>query len=100
MRRADLVRMICETVIAANPTIAAVDVDQTSSLSDQLGLDSVQFEKMIAAIKERVVDINLTPWCIRANRPGEDTISSLVDYIESRLASASPASIKVGKKSP
>jgi len=46
-----------------------------------------------------VADIEFTPWYIKASRRGHDTVGSLVDFIDERLA-AMPSALRAPRTAP
>ena len=62
-----------------------------SSLTYDLGMDSLHLESLIAGLKEQVAEMEFTPWYVKASRRGYDTVGSLVDYIEERVVALQAA---------
>lgn len=88
MDRSRIFSFIQKSILSINPEVSPDDVSESSSLTQDLSFDSLRLEMLISSIKEELLDTEFTPWYVRASRRGEDTVSSLIDFIQ--RASARP----------
>ena len=88
MDRSQVFSFIRQSISSINQEVGLDDVSESCSLTQDLGFDSLRLEMLITSIKDGLLDTEFTPWYVRASRRGEDTISSLIDFI--LRASAGP----------
>ncbi|ATB28939.1 acyl carrier protein [Melittangium boletus] len=86
MHRQEILDHVRNIVLGTNTGLFPDDVAEFASMTYDLGMDSFHLESMISRLKEEVADIEFTPWYIKASRRGHDTVGSLVDFIDERLA--------------
>lgn len=94
MIRQQLLEQVQNLILAQNTCLFPDDVEESASLTYDLGMDSLHLELLISGIKEQVADLEFTPWYIKAARHGQDTVGGLVDYIEERWSQAAARSVK------
>lgn len=73
------------------PAMKRDELREDASLSGEIGFDSIQLEELITHIKLQIADIDFTPWYVQVTRNGNDTIGSLVEYVERH-----PEKIRIG----
>ena len=56
-------------------------VRSESSLTADLGLDSMDLVELSTRLSSEYAVVDLTPWLSRALQPGADTVGSLATYI-------------------
>lgn len=88
MTRQQLLEEVRNLILAQNPCLFPDDVGEAASLTYDLGMDSLHLECLISSIKDGIIELEFTPWYIRAARHGADTVGGLVDYIDERQALA------------
>ncbi len=91
MHRQEILDHVRNIILATNNGLYPDDVSEFASMTYDLGMDSFHLESMISRLKDVVADIEFTPWYVKASRRGHDTVGSLVDFIDERLASLAPA---------
>jgi acyl carrier protein len=75
--------LIALEVTRIRPQLATEDLPLQASLTQDIGLDSLDLEQLFAFIKTHVVDVDLTPWLLSAARKGSDSLASLADFLAS-----------------
>ncbi|HYO51718.1 hypothetical protein [Archangium sp.] len=91
MHRQEILDHVRNLILTINNGLYPDDVSEFASMTYDLGMDSFHLESMISRLKDEVADIEFTPWYIKASRRGHDTVGSLVDFIDERLPSGTPA---------
>ncbi|WP_309895228.1 hypothetical protein [Archangium sp.] len=91
MHRQEILDHVRNIILATNNGLYPDDVSEFASMTYDLGMDSFHLESMISRLKDEVANIEFTPWYVKASRRGHDTVGSLVDFIDERLASLAPA---------
>ncbi|XXF77613.1 acyl carrier protein [Myxococcaceae bacterium GXIMD 01537] len=94
MTRQQLLEEVRNLILAQNSCLFPDEVGESASLTYDLGMDSLHLEQLISGIKEQIVELEFTPWYIRAARHGQDTVGGLVDYIDERQALAPARSVR------
>lgn len=85
----DQLTSLCLTELAAvAPELDRSTISATSSLTDELMLDSFVLATFIEKLEQKFSDVDMTPWFMTATRGGQDTIEGLVDFILAARASA------------
>ena len=78
----DLANQVLATLIKIAPDVDPLTVDRARPLVDQLDLDSIDYQSLLASLsKEHAIEIR------EADIPTLRSIDDLVDYIEKRRAS-------------
>jgi len=86
MCRQELLDRIRILLVRLNGSLDAdMDLPESASLVQDLGLDSFALESLFSSIRDQVLDCEFTPWFVCACRRGEDTVASLVDYLLMQL---------------
>lgn len=88
MDRSHVFSFVRQIISSISQEVGPDDVKESSSLTQDLGFDSLRLEMLITSIKDGLLDTEFTPWYVRASRRGEDTVASLIDFI--LRASAGP----------
>ncbi len=84
MKRPQILSFVRQSILSINPDLSPDDISESSSLTQDLSFDSLRLEALIASLKEELCNLEFTPWYVRASRRGQDTIGSLVDFIQER----------------
>lgn len=84
MERSQIFSCVCQSILSINESLTREDISESSSLTQDLGLDSFRLELLIAKLKEELLDTEYTPWYVRASRRGQDTVCGLIDFIHER----------------
>ncbi|WNG21114.1 acyl carrier protein [Cystobacter fuscus] len=84
MHRQEILDHVRNIILATHTGLYPDDVNEFSSMTYDLGMDSFHLESMISRLKDEVANIEFTPWYIKASRRGHDTVGSLVDFIDER----------------
>jgi hypothetical protein len=69
------------TVLQVQDGLSRDQVVASASLFQDLGFDSLAFEKLIATIETTLLGKDLTEWYMRAASHGEDTFGSLIEFL-------------------
>jgi len=86
MSRQELLDRVRNLLLTLNGQVDAYDdLSESASLIQDLGLDSFALESLFSSIRDEILDVEFTPWFVRASRRGEDTVASLVDYVMEQL---------------
>ncbi len=93
MHRQEILDHVRNIILATHGGLFPDDVAEFASMTYDLGMDSFHLESMISRLKEEVADIEFTPWYIKASRRGNDTVGSLVDFIDERMPRTEPAQL-------
>jgi len=80
--------LITAELVRIRPHLGAAELSPDASLTQDLGLDSLDLEQLFAFIKSNVADLDLTPWFLSAARRGSDSLASLARFVAA--ASAQP----------
>lgn len=99
MTRQEILQIVYKLILETNSALTVRDVAESASLMSDLGMDSFCLESLISRTREEVADIEFTPWYVRAARHGQDTVSSLVDYVVERQHQAR-ATKRPGSRAP
>ncbi|HEX8818714.1 MAG TPA: hypothetical protein VF794_02210 [Archangium sp.] len=91
MHRQEILDHVRNIILATNNGLYPDDVSEFASMTYDLGMDSFHLESMISRLKDEVADIEFTPWYVKASRRGHDTVGSLVDFIDERVAQLASA---------
>ncbi|MEV4247542.1 acyl carrier protein [Streptosporangium canum] len=83
--RQQISEQVRQLILAQRISAEIREVPESASLTYDLGLDSLQLASLIAAIKEKIADMEFTPWYVDSGRNGQDTVGGLVDYIAERV---------------
>lgn len=84
MERPQILCFVRQSILSINQDLGPDDVKESSSLTQDLSFDSLRIESLIASLKEGLGSLEFTPWYVRASRRGQDTIGSLIDFIQER----------------
>jgi acyl carrier protein len=76
-----LVAMLSAELVRIRPHLADSEISIETSLTQDLGLDSLDLEQLFAFIKANVADVDLTPWLLAAARRGSDSLDSLATFL-------------------
>lgn len=97
MHRQEILDHVRNIILATHTGLYPDDVNEFSSMTYDLGMDSFHLESMISRLKDEVANIEFTPWYIKASRRGHDTVGSLVDFIDERQPQAEVTDTASGK---
>ena len=97
MHRQEILDHVRNIILATHTGLYPDDVNEFSSMTYDLGMDSFHLESMISRLKDEVANIEFTPWYIKASRRGHDTVGSLVDFIDERMVRTAPAELPEGR---
>ena len=81
MRREDVELWLKGTILELQDGLAIEQIVSSASLFQDLGFDSLAFEKLAGIIESTVLKRDLTQWYYRVVRHGEDTVGSLLDFL-------------------
>src|SRR5690349_16837951 len=88
MHRQEILDHVRNIILATHTGLYPDDVNEFSSMTYDLGMDSFHLESMLSRLKDELANIEFTPWYIKASRRGHDTVGSLVDFIDERQPQA------------
>ena len=78
-----LAELIANELVRIRPHLATAELRRDASLTQELGLDSLDLEQLFAAIKAQVGEVDLTPWFLSSARRGSDSLLSLATFLAS-----------------
>ena len=92
MHREDVELWLKRTILELQDGLKMEQVIASASLFQDLGFDSLAFEKLVGIIESTELKRDITQWYFRAARYGEDTVGSLIEFLlESPQTSAAPS---------
>ena len=83
------VRTLVDELVAVKPTLRAEDIQLESSISDDLGFDSLDLVKLAARIRDAYPDFDLRLWLEDAISADVDSVGSMAEVL-ARSAAAGP----------
>ncbi|GGY05630.1 acyl carrier protein [Streptomyces hiroshimensis] len=90
--RAQAIRtMLIEQIVAVRPEIAERTVTDRSTLTGDLGMDSVDLAETFERIRDRFGPIDIADWLATATRAEGDTVASLLRYLDGAVPALVPA---------
>jgi hypothetical protein len=81
MHRDDVEDWLRRTILELQDGLELEQVVASASLFQDLGFDSLAFEKLVGIIESAELKRDLTQWYFRAARYGEDTVGSLIEFL-------------------
>jgi hypothetical protein len=81
MLREEIEDWLRKTIVEQQEGISTEQVVPSASLFQDLGFDSLAFERLLATLESTGFARDLSGWYFRAARHGEDTIGSLIDFL-------------------
>ena len=81
MHREDVEAWLRRTILELQEGLSSEQIVDSASLFQDLGFDSLAFEKLVGIIESTALNRDLTQWYFRAARHGEDTIGSLIEFL-------------------
>jgi hypothetical protein len=81
MSREEIESWLRLTILQVQDGLSSDQVVASASLFQDLGFDSLTFEKLVGTIESAVLGKDLTPWYVRAASHGEDTLGSLIEFL-------------------
>jgi aryl carrier-like protein len=81
MGRDEVLARVKRLVLTVNGNLTEGELTEDRSLITHLGLDSLQLAKLVAALREQLLDVSYLPWIVEAADQGRDTLGSLVDFV-------------------
>jgi acyl carrier protein len=76
---------VAGTLVALKPSLDPALIRLESSLTADLGLDSLDLVELAAQLGDHYGRIDLGPWFASAMQPGGDTVASLTAYLAALL---------------
>jgi hypothetical protein len=65
------------------PGLRAEEIGDSASLTQDLGLGSLELANLFAFVKAHIANVDLTPWLLSAARKGTDSVGSLALFLAS-----------------
>jgi hypothetical protein len=81
MRRDDVEHWLRQTILELQDGLSREQVIASASFFEDLGFDSLAFEKLVATIESTALNTDLTQWYLGAGKHGDDTFGSLVEFL-------------------
>jgi Phosphopantetheine attachment site len=81
MRRDDVEHWLRQTVLELQDGLSTEQIVSSASFFEDLGFDSLAFERLVATIESTALNKDLTQWYLGAGRHGEDTFGSLLEFL-------------------
>jgi acyl carrier protein len=81
MCRAEIEDWLRHTIVELQEGLSSEQVVASASLFQDLGFDSLAFERLVAQVETTALSRDLSPWYFQAARHGEDTVGSLIDFL-------------------
>jgi acyl carrier protein len=74
-------KRLAAELVRLRPHLGSVEIRQDASLTQDLGLDSLDLSALFSYVKSNVADVDLTPWFLAAARQGGDSLGSLAAFL-------------------
>lgn len=81
MHRDDVENWLKQTILELQDGLEFEQIVPSASLFQDLGFDSLAFEKLVGLIETTALKRDLTPWYFGAARHGDDTVGSLLEFL-------------------
>lgn len=81
MSRDDVEHWLKQTILELQDGLSREQIVASASFYDDLGFDSLTFEKLVAALETTSVSRDLSQWYFNVARHGTDTFGSLVEFL-------------------
>jgi acyl carrier protein len=79
------VSLVADYLVAAKPTLDRTAVRPDSSLTADLGFDSLDLVELASRLSRQYESVDLLPWITGAMGPGGDRVSSLAAYLLNQI---------------
>jgi acyl carrier protein len=85
---ADALAALADALAEVKPTLDAAGIAPNSSLTADLGLDSLDLVELSARLTDHYGPVDLAPWLAEAMQPGGDSVASLAAFLAGRSSTA------------
>ncbi len=88
--------LLIEQLVAVRPEIAGYPVTESSTVTGDLGMDSVDLAELFERIRGVFGEVDIADWLAAATGAEGDTVGSLTRYLASAVPSQAYAATTVG----
>jgi hypothetical protein len=81
MARDEVEDWLKRTILELQESLSSDQVVPSASLFQDLGFDSLSFERLVAMLEATALHRDLTQWYFQAARHGEDSVGSLITFL-------------------
>jgi hypothetical protein len=81
MARDEVEGWLKQTILELQDGLSSEQVIPSASLFQDLGFDSLSFEKLVGLLEATALSRDLTQWYFRAARYGEDSVGGLLEFL-------------------